>query len=370
MRLSVILPIMVLSLCGALLMVAGSGAAPVESAARPRTGMGMLQAYDCHRAETKVVLVRGKEDNFSPEGLEPIFLRPGRDNVRVASMVRGGSYDQSQADRGFTDSFRIPGRIAKGLLVLSLRPVGSNKTDPIAIGDLESASGRLLFTKGVPKLGEGDGWIVEGPFHSVELGQVQLNRPLPTDPARTLLDEFGGRTADSWLDVYLQDDTSVDFMGLAVCVKPPEGKGVTLAVRPAASERDDGVISLSCIYGTDESPVCDAVRGDTTCRTALPVACLRPDQIPAPRSSFSIWDRLNWTASDIALTAPVSAAGFGSIGDVDRYCVQQHGKGWRTAAMHDGGRAIGIAGRGRGSRVPTRAWVDIVDQPYGTCWTR
>lgn len=368
MRLSVILPVMVLCLCGGLLTIARSGTAPDEPVARPRTGMELLRQYDCRRAETKVVLVRGKEDNFSPEGSEPLFLRPGLDTVRTASLVRGGSYDQSQPDRGVMDSFRTPARIAKGLFVVSVKPVGSNQTDTIAMGRLESTSGRLLFSKGLVRLGEGDEWGVDGSLRFAELAHIPLNRPGPDDPSRTLLDEFGDLAEPDWLDVWINDDTSVDFMGLAVCVKPPGGKGLALSVRPAATEYAPDIIAFSCNVGDNDTPICDAIFGDTPCGAALPVACMRPGQIPAPPTPH--WDRWNWTGGDIALTRPVAAARFSSIRDVDRYCVQSLGPDWRTATMHDSGRAGGIAGRGKAPSGPTRAWVDIVDQPYGTCWTR
>lgn len=365
MRASVILPIAVLCLCGGLLTVARPAAAPVETVDRPLTGMELLRQYRCHRAETKVVLVRGKEDNFSPEGVEPLFFRPGRDNARVESMMRGGSYDQSQTDRSFTDSFQVPAGMAKGLLVLSLKPTGPNGNDPIYIGDLEGSISRRSYNSAISRLAKE--WTIEGTLYSAELGRLPLGGQGP----RTVQDVFGHRARPAWLDVYLQDDTSVDFMGLAVCVAPTEEKGLTMAVKPAANMPARNVVSLSCNDGPDNAPICDRIQGDTVCREAHPVACLRPGSAPTPSSDVvRYWERWTWTGGDIALTEPVPGERFATIADVDRFCAQRVGEGWRAASMHDGGRAVGIAGWGTAPKTAVRAWIDIVDQPYATCWTR
>lgn len=367
MRTSVILPIAVLCLCGGLLTFARPAAAPVETLDRPLTGMELLQQYRCHRAETKVVLVRGKEDNFSPEGIEPLFFRPGRDNARVESMMKGGSYDQSQPDRSFTDSFRVPARMAKGLLVISLKPTGPNGNDPVYIGDLEGKNPGQSYNSAVSRLAQE--WTIEGTLYSAELARLPLGGQ--RQGPGTVHDLYGRRNQPAWLDVYLQDDTSVDFIGLAVCVAPSGRKGLTFAVKPVGQGPVADIVSLTCDDGPDDAPICNRIQGDTVCRQAHPVACLRPGSIPPPGSVLSrYWDRWTWTGSDIALTEPVPGERFARIADVDRFCARRMGEGWRAAAMHDGGRAVGLAGRGTAPKTALRAWIDIVDQPYATCWTR
>ena len=364
MRLSVVVPVVVLCLCAAV-SLASWRARPRAQPAAARTGMGLLRAYACKRGETKVVLVKGLEDNFSPAGKEPGFLRPGLDKRRWQS-IGPGSYDQSQPDRYFIDSLQSPARIRDGLFVIGLKPMGvsDSNNDVISLGDLLSP---FHFGDAINRLPALPGWQREGTLYSVQLGDVDFGDASP--PAgRTLLAYLDADSQPRWLDVLVQDDTSVDFIGLAACVRPPSGLGVTLMtdLRQPAS----GVVALTCINVPADWKTCDQYIGDTACDTELPLACLLPGRRAPPRVLVDAGLVGGWSGGDIALTAPVAAARFGRIGEADAFCAAQFGHGWRTLTTHEGLPNFGVSGGGHPPAAPVRAWVDEVNQPYGTCWKR
>ena len=364
MRLSTIVPVAVLCLCAALAAAAWH-ARPRPEPPAPRTGMSLLSAYACIRGETKVVSVKGLEDNFSPAGNEPGFLRPGLDKARWRS-VGAGNYDQAQADRYFYDSLQVPARTRNALFVVGLKPlaVADSANDVIGIGDLASP---FHFGNGIARLPELPGWRREGTLYSAQVGDIALaGTALPGGP--TLLTRLGDGTQPQWLDVLVEDDTSVDFIGLAACVRPPPGRGVTLMTDLRQPEH--GAVALTCINVHPDWSTCNQYIGDTPCATELPLACLLPGRRQAPRVLVDAGLLGGWSGGDIALTAPVAATRFARIADADAHCAAHFGDGWRTLTTHDGLPNMGVSGRGEPPPHPVRAWVDEVNQPYATCWKR
>jgi hypothetical protein len=173
-----------------------------------------------------------------------------------------------------------------------------------------------------------------------------------------------------WLDVFLNDDTAVDFMGLALCRPPAVRKGVTLTpIRPQGEERPRQ-IHLNCFRSADGDRQCDPYVGDTVCSASLPVACLKPGDLPAPVYASGRPVTTAWSGGDIAVTEPMRGDRFRTVGDVDALCARRFGAGWRVATLHDGGRLLAVSGRGDPASVTGRVWADIADQPHGVCWAR
>lgn len=102
---------------------------------------------------------------------------------------------------------------------------------------------------------------------------------------------------------------------------------------------------------------CNPYRGDTSCRTALPLLCARPPEDGTP----------------YALATSQAVAGFmlTSLDDANARCAQDLGTGWRLASFHDNGgwelRGQGLPGTIADRR--NRVWVFIADQP-GNCWDK
>lgn len=100
---------------------------------------------------------------------------------------------------------------------------------------------------------------------------------------------------------------------------------------------------------------CNPYAGDTSCRTELPVLCMR-----APSG-----------AESLALGTIQGVAGFllTSREDADARCAKDLGVGWRMASFHDGGgwemqgaKLIGVP-----ADHTRRVWVAIGDQ-LANCW--
>lgn len=303
-------------------------------------------------------------------------LCAGRRNPDVQSFARA-TYDQVQPDRGLTDSFRAPSNTASGLFLLRLKPVGDNQSDTLAIGDLtamtRAGSRGERFGSKIADLALAPGWSREGEYYFAEFESIGLQGAAADGrlvPTMTLLDFIRAGGAEGWVDYTVQDDTSVDFAGIALCREPARGKGLTIAKAAQQVQHMPGVVSLTCFFGGQNEPMCDPYVGDTACSSQLPVACIRPDGKPVPKALAGQHAGMTWSGGQLAFTEPVEGSRFAPARHVDSFCAAQFGTGWRTARFHDGSGNFGIAGRSASAGPQSRVWVDIADSPYATCWAR
>ncbi len=118
---------------------------------------------------------------------------------------------------------------------------------------------------------------------------------------------------------------------------------------------------------------CNAYQGDTSCREARPILCLKVDHSPRPPYEITGEDHAmpkeyyqGWAAGTIALTASVIGMTLESRGYADAICREQLGDGYRMAEFHDGNGGWNFWAFGN---VPSdsRFWVAIDDQP-ANCW--
>ncbi len=76
-----------------------------------------------------------------------------------------------------------------------------------------------------------------------------------------------------------------------------------------------------------------------------------------------------WGVGDIDFTPVVRGDQFKILSEANQFCADTFGGKWRVLDFHDGGRE-GVASY-RAAHVPdSRVWLDIKDQPNGTCWAR
>ena len=381
MRLFVVIPVAVLTACavGIGLVVPSGYAAWAErrrAEAEPRTGMDILNAYTCGRGETKRIIVRGVEDSFSPAGDEPGYIRPGRNHASSLPRTGTGEYDQVNADQAFTDSFKVDGRIANGMFLIRTRKLNDSNNDNLVLGNLSvdpesGAAGRrgdnmLPFPER-----EGAG-IQHEVIYFTDIDQIAFqDDPTVSDgPAHNLKSYLNDPAGPGWLDVFVNDDTAVDFMGLALCLAPTVARGTTLMPHRLDGPELEGVIILTCHNTPNREDLCNPYVGDKACSATLPVACLRPGDAPAPTDARGNAVFTNWSGADIAITEPVSADRFRSARDVEAFCAGRFGPGWRVANLNDGYRFQGMSGLGDPGTVTGPVWVDVVGQPYATCWKR
>ena len=130
----------------------------------------------------------------------------------------------------------------------------------------------------------------------------------------------------------------------------PSGQrhGLTFA-QPREGALPADVAHLSChgeprVLDQPHQDSCNPYKGDMSCRTVLPVLCVRESGAAVPQGVDSGFYK-GWVQGAL-------------------------GAGWRMAEFHDGGGGWGLQGqRGMGLGQPglTRYWVAINDQ-RGNCW--
>jgi len=387
-RLSVAVPAVVLILTSAPL---GLGLAAIGQASAdrqrlesiPRTGMAILNAHACGEGETKQVLVLGVEDDFSPARSESGFIRPGRTHGAFLPRGGAGEYDQVNVDQGFADSFKVEGPVSGGVFVIRARSLNGSENDTLNFGALarepNDVTGGWIGGDLLSALRTGETWGVDGNVLHANLEDMELRdlgegrasaEGSDREVVQSLKDYLNAGGAGGWLDVFIQDDTAIDFMGLALCRPPAVRKGVTLMPVRSPGPEQHGLVHLACHAVRDPDRRCNPYVGDTVCAARLPVACIRPGDLPSPVQASGRIVTGHWSGGDIAVTEPVSGDQFRTVGEVEAFCARRFGPGWRIAALHDGGRNQSVSGRGDPATITDRVWVDIADQPHGTCWAR
>lgn len=186
------------------------------------------------------------------------------------------------------------------------------------------------------------------------------------------------------------------------------GNGMTWALG-GSHDASLGIDMVGC-SGTPASPVaggsCDAYVGETSCRIALPLLCVKVDNSPRPNYAVSALNGTmmpsayyqGWLGGHMAVTEPVFGTNLRTATTGDDLCKNEFGEGWRMAEFHDGkwingmaknvyygdvanwkspspwpGAAVQSGGwafyaYGNLPRTPTtRFWVKVNDQP-SNCW--
>ncbi|MBB1077712.1 hypothetical protein HUU62_25240 [Rhodoferax sp. 4810] len=152
----------------------------------------------------------------------------------------------------------------------------------------------------------------------------------------------------------------------------PIGFGLTFALVPLDDKQPPDTASLNC-HGEPRQldrphqDSCNPYQGDTTCRTVLPVLCVKPTGAAKPEGVVDSFYQ-GWVSGSLAATAPVMGAVLESLEAATARCVAELGPGWRMAEFHDGQGGWGLSGQKASDFSPnTRYWVYVNDQ-RGNCW--
>jgi len=114
---------------------------------------------------------------------------------------------------------------------------------------------------------------------------------------------------------------------------------------------------------------CNPYTGDTSCNTKLPLLCFLDAELDQPANLETPSRYRQWSGGIVATTDIVCGSRFKHIRDANAFCVQNFGPGWRVAEHHDGwGWSFWAYGNVGEDFDDVRLWVDINDQPSGTCW--
>jgi hypothetical protein len=148
-------------------------------------------------------------------------------------------------------------------------------------------------------------------------------------------------------------------------------KGLTWAKH--SLDKVTGVITVGCGHTKKEGNQCNPYNGDTSCDSKIPMLCFLDADLPKP-TLVPITNRYqSWSGGIVGTTNPIAGNSFINISDANEYCRKEFGEKWRVATHHDGWGWYFKAFGGVGSNVEnlgSRFWVDIHDQPFGTCWAR
>ena len=111
---------------------------------------------------------------------------------------------------------------------------------------------------------------------------------------------------------------------------------------------------------------CDPSFGDTCCAEERPVLCILTGTAAKPADFIEGAQYRRWSGGEVKATPPVAGTSLRTRSEANALCATTFGAGWRVAEFHDGVGwglwAFGDLSEG------IRYWVDINDQPDGTCW--
>jgi len=316
------------------------------------TAKERLENYNCRAGETKQIIFRGIEDNFSPEGVENAFIDPDQDKIIFDTIknlsLRG--YDETGQDKNFLDQFDLPKRTFHGIVSIDV-----SYSQPIA---------EMMNT----------GWSVDNAYHWANLEDlaVQVFDENGTQYSKDMphfLSAIRKQQQEQDFLIKIGDDTMVDFVGFALCLEPPENKGVVFSNvdirgREIFKSIPAGQVFLNTAIVNGES--CHN-EGCVPCNEKRPLVCIQDLNFPVPQNLNNDLIAL-WSGGDLAFTKPIPASMFETEDDVDAFCTGQFGAGWRHLHMKDGGWGASLIGYGSLPSGHSEFWVGVKNSPHHVCW--
>jgi len=393
---SVLLSIILGLLLGAVLLVLGayfSGFLDWDNDQSDQTvsltqGTDWLQDYSCAKGETKQLIIRGVEDNYSPDGEE---LVPESDYVN--SFIRQSNnnfshrhYDDPEPDKVLFETFEIPSRFAHGIFVIRLREINTVKNDTIRIGKLQHTENGEHISRfdfaAIPinKLSDLKSWENTNDNYKVNFKNLNLHTPSAPETITSVADYINhSATPHQQVSVSIEEDTQVDFMGLALCLGPEEDMGTVFALRnwdyygrtPEFNEntfpKDYTVIDVAII----DSKPCHIYTGCYSCEKELPLACFEYQDLPISELP-PILNPIT-TRGEVRLTKPVAGNQFDTANDVHKFCRLSFGDKWRALSRHEVSPNGRMLTKLRNPLNSSPFWIDVKGNNGGqhsNCWAQ
>lgn len=344
------------------------------------SGMEILEAYQCRKAETKQMIVGGVEDGFDPAGIEPsnpsekiIHYVQQQHNAKARSEIVK-TYDESIQDRYFSDRFDMPRRTFHGVVVVRLKELSSLKNDGISIGynpdaDKPYVNHQYGYGNRISNLQMSVEWSHHESLFFANLEDLKVS--LPSEEKQTLLDVI--RTQDDShgpFFVDIADDTIVDFVGFSLCLEPEDNKGTVYSPHHPTSPRaliELGSGNLGLYTARVEDKIC-GYGGCLSCEEERPLACIHDTNMPLPDNHIPEYAYL-WSGGELDFTKAVKGSSFITEDDVDQFCAAEFGSEWRALSRHDGHWGGSVSGRGTFPADYEHVWVNVKDSDHHNCWT-
>lgn len=216
---------------------------PVKNGAG--AGYKILTDFECRYGQTKHILMNGVDDNFALDKPEPSRRHPRLAHLPglPINMPYKRDYDEMGRDKVLVDYFEVPPRVERGLFVTRLEHSDNYENDYLIIGDAWEDSvglrryGRHLFNVLLNEIDTLDGWTHSAKnIYSARLRDIKFRDKNPEVGAdyqrlyKNLLQLIQSQDKEGVIDVMVADDTTADFMGLAICTEPENNKGLTFAL--------------------------------------------------------------------------------------------------------------------------------------------
>ncbi|MEP3655546.1 MAG: hypothetical protein ABJO36_11685 [Litorimonas sp.] len=350
---------------------------PAKVISPPRTGMQILDDYQCMKAESKKLILRGVEDNYDSNSDETIVFSDLHEymrnrNGKKSAVTVNRSYDEGGMDKFLLDEMPIPSRTVHGLFLVKARSLTRTTNDSINIGEMATyPQKRNNYGTGFASISQADIWRIEGGTYSAQFSDLvlkdnlnEVGEKLPRD-YDTILDFIQSQPEPTaQLGIYIGDDHAVDFIGAAICLPPEKETGISFLVTPFPGTED--IAKLSCLTDTQVDH-CDPYKGDTLCSTPLPLACFDYTGDPAPDQIIKTNREKLWAKGSVKFTPAVTGETFKHQGEVHAFCAANFGSAYR-AATHQENLSGQLSYIARGSAAVTQAWVHAKTEPYGNCW--
>jgi len=171
----------------------------------------LLKEFTCDAGLVRKVQWYGVEDNFSTANGDEV-PHPSAQLLSIPSINNGTlvNYDNPQMNKHFAEEVKnLPSNITKGHFYIGMDNQGDN--DRISIGNIDNNTTTLdLYAKDIknnPDLTK------TGHVYHAALSDIHF-----MDTASTSLKAYANATGR--FDVFVQDDTPVDFIAVATCSKP------------------------------------------------------------------------------------------------------------------------------------------------------
>ena len=395
-KVSVLLSLILGLLLGAVLLVFGayfSGFLDWDNDQSDQTvsltqGTDWLEDYSCAKGETKQLIIRGVEDNYSPDGEELVPESDYANSIITRSNNNFGHrhYDDPEPDKILFETFDIPSQFAHGIFVIRLREHSIVKNDAIRIGNLQliengqyiSAFDHVAIF--INKLSQLDYWEHKNDIYRVNFKNLEIQKPSAPETITSVADYIHhSATPLQQISVAIEEDTQVDFMGLALCLGPEEDMGMVYALRdwdyygrtPEFNEdtipKDYRAIDVAII----DSKPCHIYTGCYNCEKALPLACFEYQDL----SISELTPTLNHISSrgEVRLTKPVAGNQFGTADDVHKFCRLSFGDKWRALSRHEASPNGQMLTKLRNPLNSSPFWIDVKGNNGGqhsNCWAQ
>ena len=224
------------------------------------------ERFRCESGQKKHLVIVGAEDGFSSSGSEPAVK-----SARVAANPANGwnvglapTFDNTRINEKVFSHINLPPNVKRGKFMIGLREIGAQvNTDGMNIGNLSAAG---------LSAGERAGYAYSNGWNTLAAVATQSGNNYAVDFSNvnllnnTTLQQYYDTSGDTILDVYVQDDHSVDYVAASVCTAPDK-KGMTWGIRPPQPEAVNGVAHVGCNDASGNK--CDPYQGDTVCTAAV-----------------------------------------------------------------------------------------------------